>query len=375
MGIKIEPVRTPKDRKRFIGVPWHVYGSDSNWVPPLRMDRQQHLSPKAPHFAHLEWQGWIAYQDKQPVGRISAQIDRLCIDVGRPELGYFGMLDAIDDAEVFAALFEAAESWLTEQGKTTIAGPFNLNINQDIGILIEGFDTPPYFLMPHGQPYYDAQVTGLGYQKAVDLLAYEIDPDYEPPRVMRAIQDRLKERISIRYLDRKHIDRDLEIMRDIFNDAWSNNWGFVPFTEEEFRAIGREMLLVVKDDFITIADCDGKPSAFLVVLPNLNEAIADLNGRLLPLGWLKLLWRLKVRYPTSARVPLMGVRREHHNTRLGPGLALAVIEVGRVASVKAGINRLELSWILETNQAMRNIIDTVGGVENKRYRMYEKELV
>jgi hypothetical protein len=135
------------------------------------------------------------------------------------------------------------------------------------------------------------------------------------------------------------------------------------------------MLLVVKDDFITIADCDGKPSAFLVVLPNLNEAIADLNGRLLPLGWLKLLWRLKVRYPTSARVPLMGVRREHHNTRLGPGLALAVIEVGRVASVKAGINRLEVSWILETNQAMRNIIDTVGGVENKRYRMYEKELV
>ena len=375
MGIKIEPVRTSKDRKRFIGVPWHVYGSDSNWVPPLRMDRQQALSPKAPLFAHLDWQGWVAYEDKQPVGRISAQIDRLCTEVGRPELGYFGMLDAIDDAEVFAALFEAAESWLKEQGKTTIAGPFNLNINQDIGLLIDGFDTPPYFMMPHGQPYYDAHVARLGYQKAIDLLAYEIDPDFGLPRVMRAIQDRLNEHISIRHLDRKHIDRDLEMMRDIFNDAWSNNWGFVPFTEEEFRAIGREMLLVVKDDFITIADYDGKPSAFLVVLPNLNEAIADLNGRLLPLGWLKLLWRVKVRYPRSARVPLMGVRREYHNTRLGPGLAFAVIEVGRVACVKAEINRLDLSWVLETNQGMRSIIDTVGGVEHKRYRMYEKALV
>ena len=375
MRIKIEPVRTSKDRKRFVGVPWHVYGSDSNWVPPLRMDRQQHLSPKAAHFAHLDWQGWIAYEDKQPVGRISAQIDRLCTEVGRPELGYFGMLDAIDDAEVFAALFEAAESWLKEQGKTTIAGPFNLNINQDIGLLIDGFDTPPYFMMPHGKPYYDAHVAQLGYQKAVDLLAYEIDPDFGLPKVMRAIQDRLNEHISIRHLDRKHIDRDLEIMRDIFNDAWSNNWGFVPFTEEEFRVIGREMLLVVKDDFITIADYDGKPSAFVVVLPNLNDAIADLNGRLLPFGWLKLLWRVKVRYPTSARVPLMGVRREYHNTRLGPGLAFAVIEVGRVACVKAGINRLDLSWVLETNQGMRSIIDTVGGVEHKRYRMYEKALV
>ena len=375
MAVKIEPVRTPKDIKRFIGVPWHVYGADSNWVPPLRFDRQQHLSPKAPHFQHLDWQGWIAYRDKQPVGRISAQIDRLCIEVGRPELGYFGMLEAIDDAEVFQALFEAAESWLKERDKTTIAGPFNLNINQDIGLLIEGFDTPPYFLMPHGQPYYDGHVARLGYRKAVDLLAYEIDPDFELPRVLRAIQNRLKERISIRYLDRKHIDRDLEIMRDIFNDAWSNNWGFVPFTEEEFRAIGREMLLVVKDDFITIADYDGRPSAFLVVLPNLNEAIADLNGRLAPFGWLKLLWRLKVRYPHSGRVPLMGVRREYHNTRLGPGLAIAVVEVGREASVKAGINRLEMSWILETNQGMRNIIDTIGGVENKRYRMYEKELI
>jgi hypothetical protein len=375
LGVNIEPVRTPKDRKRFIGVPWHVYGDDSNWVPPLRIDRQQHLSPKAPHFQHLDWQGWIAYRDKRPVGRISAQIDRLCTEVGRPELGYFGMLDAIDDAEVFRALFEAAEGWLKEQGKTTIAGPFNLNINQDIGLLIDGFDTPPYFLMPHGQPYYPGHVEQLGYQKAVDLFAYEIDPDFELPKVMRAIQSRLKEHISIRYLDRKHIDRDLEIMRDIFNDAWSNNWGFVPFTEEEFRAIGREMLLVAKDDFITIADYDGRPSAFLVVLPNLNDAIHDLNGRLVPLGWLKLLWRVKVRYPRTGRVPLMGVRREYHNTRLGPGLAFAVIEVGREASMKAGIKRLEMSWILETNHGMRNIIDTIGGVQNKRYRMYEKELI
>lgn len=255
-----------------------------------------------------------------------------------------------------------------------IAGPFNLNINQEVGILVEGFDTPPYFLMPHGRPYYDAQIGRLGYQKAIDLLAYEFNPDFQIPRVMQAVQERLKDRVTIRYLDRKHVDRDLEIMRGIFNDAWANNWGFVPFTESEFRAIGREMLLVVKGDFIAIADCDGEPAAFIVVLPNLNQSIHDLNGRLLPFGWLKLLWRVKVRYPTSGRVPLMGVRQTYQHTRLGPGLAFSVIETARTASVRHGLERMEMSWILESNQGMRNIIDTIGGRVNKRYRMYEKGL-
>ena len=170
-------------------------------------------------------------------------------------------------------------------------------------------------------------------------------------------------------------DRDLTAMCDIFNDAWANNWGFVPFTHDEFLTIGHEMLLVISDDFIQIAEVDGEPSAFIVMLPNINEAIADLNGRLLPFGWAKLLWRLKVRYPHSARVPLMGVRQKFHHTRVGPGLAFAVIHAVRNASVARGIKRIEMSWILENNAGMRNIIETIGGKVSKRYRMYEKDLV
>jgi hypothetical protein len=180
--------------------------------------------------------------------------------------------------------------------------------------------------------------------------------------------------VALRPLRRKRADEDLEILRDIFNDAWSRNWGFVPFTAEEFNAVGREMLMLIPDDFIHIAEVDGRPSAFIVLLPNINEAIADLNGRLLPFGWAKLLWRLKVRSPGSGRVPLMGVRREYHNTRLGPGLAFLVIDAIRRAAVGAGMREVEMSWILADNMGMRNIIESIGGTVSKRYRMYEKML-
>jgi GNAT superfamily N-acetyltransferase len=271
-------------------------------------------------------------------------------------------------------MFEAAETWLRERGKTRVVGPFNLSINQEIGLLVDGFDTPPYFMMPHGRPYYDAQVGRSGYAPAVDLLAYELDPDIEIPKVMQALQRRLSRHVRLRPLDRKRLDHELELMRDIFNDAWANNWGFVPFTEREFRSIGREMLLVIDDDFISIAEYDGEPAAFIVLLPNLNEVIRDLDGRLLPFGWCKLLWRLKVRYPRSGRAPLMGVRQAYQNTRLGPGLAFATIDAARRAAVRRGMKRVELSWILESNQGMRNIIEKIGGNVNKRYRMYEKSL-
>ena len=207
-----------------------------------------------------------------------------------------------------------------------------------------------------------------------DLLAYEMDPDFEIPSVMRAVEKRLHGRMVIRPIDRKNRDRDLKAMCSIFNDAWENNWGFVPFTDDEFLTVGHEMLLIISDDFVQIAEVDGEPAAFIVMLPNVNEAIADLNGRLLPFGWLKLLWRLKVRYPHSARVPLMGVRKKFQRTRLGPGLAFGVIHAVRNAAVARGIDRLEMSWILENNAGMRNIIETIGGRISKRYRMYEKNL-
>lgn len=375
MTPEIVAVRTKAERETFIRVPFDIYKGDPNWVPPLLFDRRDQINPKHPFFRHADMQAFLAMQGGKAVGRISAQVDHLNAERGRPGLGYFGLIDAIDDRDVFAALFRAAEQWLKEHKMTQVLGPMNLNINQEVGLLVDGFDTPPYFMMGHSRPYIGQRVEDSGYRPVKDLLAYEMDPDFKIPSVMTAVERRLQGRMVIRPIDRKNRDRDLKAMCGIFNDAWENNWGFVPFTDEEFLTIGHEMLLIISDDFIQIAEVDGEPAAFIVMLPNVNEAIADLNGRLLPFGWAKLLWRLKVKYPHSARVPLMGVRRKYQRTRLGPGLAFAVIHAVRNASVARGIRSVEMSWILENNAGMRNIIETIGGRVSKRYRMYEKDLV
>jgi hypothetical protein len=309
------------------------------------------------------------------VGRISAQIDRLNADLGRPDLGYFGMLEGIDDAEVFAALLRAAETWLRERGMRRIVGPFNLGINQEVGLLVDGFDTPPYFMMTHARRYYADYVRAAGYAVTKELLAYEVAPDFAHPPVMRALVGRMGDRLRVRAIDPKRVEQDLATLCDIFNDAWANNWLFVPFTQEEFIRVGKEMLLVINPDFIQIAELDGEPAAFIVMLPNLHECIRDLNGRLLPLGWAKLLWRVKVGYPSTARVPLMGVRQAHQHTRFGPGLAFSVIGAVAAAAVKRGIRMVEMSWILEDNAGMRHIIEAIGGTINKRYHMFEKPIL
>ncbi len=374
MTLQIVPVRTKRDRESFIRVPFHLYADDPNWIPPLLFDKRSQIDPKHPFFAHAQMQAFIAMDGAAPVGRISAQIDRLNADCGRAGLGYFGMLDAADDPAIYRALLQAAEAWLAERGMSRVLGPMSLNANQEVGLLVDGFDTPPYFLMGHTRPYAGAHVEAADYLPVKDLLAYLMDPAFEIPAVMKVVQRRLQGRMVIRPIDRANRDRDLTAMCAIFNDAWANNWGFVPFTDDEFLTIGHEMLLIISDDFIQIAEVDGEPAAFIVMLPNVNEAIADLNGRILPFGWAKLLWRLKVRYPTSARVPLMGVRQKYQSTRLGPGLAFAVIHAVRNASVARGVKSVEMSWILENNAGMRNIIETIGGRVSKRYRMYEKAL-
>ena len=370
-------LRATDDRRTlddFVRVPWTVYADDPAWVAPLLFERKEALSAKQPVFAHLEWQGWVAYRDGMPVGRITAQVDRLHLERYQDATGFFGFLDAIDDDAVFAALFAAAEGWLSERGMRRARGPFGFNINQEVGLLVDGFDSPPFFMMTHARPYQARAVERRGYAKAADLFAYLISAAFEPPPVMAALSARLRRRIHMRPLDPKHRDAELETLRDIFNDAWSGNWGFVPFTADEFRTIGREMLMIIPPDFIQIAELDGEPVAFIVLLPNVNEAIADLDGRLLPFGWLKLIARLKFSYPRTARIPLMGVRRRFHHTRLGPGLALSVVEALRAPGLRKGLVEVEMSWILESNEAMKNIIATLGGRCTKRYRVYEKAL-
>ena len=373
-AVSIKAVNDARGLDDFIRVPWSIFEGDPNWVPPLLMERRDALSPKQAVFKHVDWQGWIAYSDNEPVGRISAQIDRLHLERYDDATGFFGFLDARDDDEIFQTLFDTAESWLRERGMHRVRGPFSLNINQEVGVLVEGFDTPPYFMMGHAQPYYSAAIERLDYRKANDLFAYLISAHFKAPPFITALIERLRTRIRVRALRRKHMDEDLEMVREIFNDAWSDNWGFVPFARDEFRAIGREMLMLVPDSFIQIAEMDGEAVAFIVLLPNVNEAIVDLNGRLLPFGWLKLLHRLKFKYPTTARIPLMGVKKRLHHTRLGPGLALSVVLALRPAALLKGVEEVEMSWILEHNEPMKNIAEALGGYVSKRYRVYEKEL-
>jgi hypothetical protein len=373
-ALHIVPVSDRCARRRFIRMPWSIYENDPAWTPPLLIERSQHISPRNPVFAHLQWQAWLAYRGARPVGRISAQIDRLHLDRYRDATGFFGMLEAGDERDVFHILMKTAESWLQQQGMQRITGPFNLSINEECGLLVEGFDTSPSLMMGHARPYYATRIEEQGYTRAKELLAYRIRPDFDPPAVMKALLKAAEAKARVRPLRRSHLKEDLAILRDIFNDAWSENWNFVPFTEQEFEEIGRSLVMLAPDDFVQIAEINGEPVAMIVALPNINEAIHDLDGRLFPIGWAKLLWRLKVGYPRTGRVPIMGVRKRFQHSRLGPGLAFLVIDTVRAAIIRRGIQNVEMSWILEDNAGMRNIIETIGGMAYKRYRIYEKNL-
>ncbi len=370
-------LREVTDRKlldRFIHLPQRLYRADPHWVCPLYFEQKERFSKKNPFFEHARWRAWLAYRGDQPVGRISAQIDELHQAKFGDNTGHFGCFEAVEDQGVINALFARAEQWLRNEGMTRITGPFNLSINEECGLLIDGFDTPPRIMMAHGRPYYGPGVEAAGYRKAVDLLAYHQHPDFDVPKVMQRLVRRVADRVTIRPLNRKRLAAELELMRDIFNDAWSENWGMVPITAAEFAEVGKAMTHLIDDDFVQIAEVDGSPAAMIVCLPNINEVIADLNGRLLPLGWLKLLWRLKVRYPTSARIPLMGVRKQYHHTPFGPALSFMITDVLRRPVLARGIREMEMSWILEHNSGMRNIIESLGGVAYKTYRLYEKNL-
>jgi hypothetical protein len=374
-SLEIKVVTGKRALNAFIRVPWRIYQNDPNWVPPLLAERKGALSSKHPYFKHADWRAWIAYQDGKPVGRISAQIDKLHLKEQEVQTGFFGLLEAIDDDEVFLALFETAENWLKSQGMEQILGPFNLSINQDLGILVEGFESPPYVMTGHAPAYYGPAIERCGYQGVQDIVAYGLHSGtLAIPRVMQSLIARSGDRIKVRNLNSRAKKAELESMRNIFNDAWQNNWNFSPFSREEFNLIGKELLLAAPRDFIQIAQVDGKDAAFIVLLPNINEAIADLDGRLLPFGWAKLLWRLKVKFPKSARVALMGVRQNYQNTRFGPALAYMIIKGVMDAGMAKGLERVEMSWILDHNHGVRNIIESVGGEITKRYRLYEKSL-
>jgi hypothetical protein len=374
-SLRVVPVEGRRGLRQFIRLPWSLYRDDPAWVPPLLMERHQHLSSRNPFFEHAKCKFWLAYRGATPVGRISAQVDHLHLKRYEDSTGFFGLLEAEDEAETFRALMNTAETWLLDQGMRRVLGPFNLSINQECGLLVEGFDTPPAVMMGHARPYYSARVEENGYRKEKDLLAYRVDTDFELTKAMRAVIKRAARKVSIRSLRKERFSEELDILQDIFEDAWSENWGFVPFTKAEFKHLGQNLKHLVHTEYVQIAEVEGTPDAMIIGIPNVNEVIRDLNGRLLPLGWLKLLWRLKVVRPKTARVPLMGVRKRHHNSLLGAALAVMVVERVRRLGVKYGAKEVELSWILDDNKGMRNILESLGGVVYKRYRIFVKDLV
>ena len=370
-SVTVIPVTTAAELKRFIRVPVRLYARDPNFVPPLELERKDALTPKNPLFEHMQAQYFLAVRDGRDVGRISAQIDELVQD---RQLGFFGLIAAEDDPQVFAALFAAAEGWLRERGRTRAQGPFNLSINEETGLLIEGFDTPPMMFMSHDPRYAAARIEAQGYAKAKDVIAYLHDVVIGfPEKVMRLVRRAEHSGVRIRHIDFSRIEEEFRLVMEIFNDAWSQNWGFVPFTEHEFTHLAKGMKPLLDPTWTAVAEYEGKAVAFAILIPNLNEAIRDFGGRLLPFNIVKMLWRLK-RGLKSGRVPLMGVRRSFAGGMLGGMVPLLMIHSLQKHARPRGMEIAELSWILEDNRPMRSMIEALDAKAYKTYRIYEKQL-
>ena len=373
----IRPVITKRDRAAFVDLVWDVYRDDPAWVPPLKSEVHALLDPgKNPWFGHARAAFWLAEREGRPVGRISAQVDDLVLEHMGSGLGQWGMFEALD-GEAAAALIAAAEDWLRAEGMNRAMGPISLSIWDEPGLLIQGFDQPPTVMMGHHRPEYAAWIEAAGYFKAKDLYTYELDIRQEMgPLMARLVESAERNpRINIRTVSKANFDREARIILNLLNDAWSNNWGFVPLTEAEIAYAGKKLKPIIYEDLVRIAELDGEPVAFMITIPDINELTADLNGGLFPFGWVKLLWRLRKPHTKRARVPLMGVASKLHGTRLASQLAFTLIEhIRRPCVGKFGVTYGEFGWVLEDNQGMLSIAELPGAEINKIYRIYERVL-
>ena len=375
--VTVRPVETKKDKKQFVDFAWEVYKGDPAWVPPLKDEVHGLLTPgKNPWFEHARAQLWLAERGGKVVGRISAQVDDLVLEHMGAGTGQWGFLDALDE-EAALALIATAEDWLRAQGMTRALGPFSLSIWDEPGLEIEGFAEPPTAMMGHHRPEYQAWIEAAGYAKAKDLLTYEVDiAHWEDPKINRLIAaGERNPHVRIRMVDKSKFNEEARIILNLLNDAWSHNWGYVPLTESEIAYAGKKLKPIIYNELVRVAEIDGEPVAFMITIPDINELIRDLNGELFPFNWAKLLWRLRKPRVKRARVPLMGVARKLHQSRMASMLAFMLIEYTRRDCVgKFGIKVGEFGWILEDNKGMLSIAELPGARVNHRYRIYEKGL-
>ncbi|MDZ7295856.1 MAG: hypothetical protein ONB14_10615 [candidate division KSB1 bacterium] len=367
----VRPVASRRDLDRFVKLPWSIYRGNPYWVPPLIVDVKKLLDRKKnPFFQHSEAEYFLAERDGLVVGRIAAIVNDNHNKFHNEKTGFFGFFECINDQEVANALFDAAASWLRNKGMEIMRGPMNPSTNDTIGLLLDAYDKPPVIMMTYNPPYYVDLVNGYGMTKVMDVYAYWMDASQPlPEKLIRVTEKvRTKEGLQFRSINMKDFWGEVDRIHQIYNKAWSYNWGFVPMTTEEFHHLAKDLKSVVDPDLAFIAEMNGQPVGFCLTLPDFNQALHKINGRLLPFGIFKLLYY--ARKINQARVITMGVIREYQKRGID---GLFYLETYRRAVAK-GYKGGEFSWVLENNVMMRRTAEMMGGKIYKTYRIYDYKL-
>ncbi len=381
--IVIEHVRDKKGRAAFVDVGNAFSARVPNSVPQLRGEQIELITPgKNPFFGHARAQLFIAKVDGKPVGRISAHIDELALEVPKeqgfgPGTGMFGYFDADSEAVAHALLAEA-EKWLLSEEMTRVLGPISMSIWEEPGLLVHGQDHPPMIMMGHHPAHYRGWIESYGFTTAKTLLTYDLPVDREfPPLIQRIVKSgERNSRITVRRVVKKRWDSEAAIVLSILNDAWSGNWGFVPFTPDEIAYAGKKLRPIIFEPLNMIAELDGEPVAFMLTFPDMNQVLSKINGKLFPFGWFHMLRWLHFPKGSGMRVPLMGVKKELHNSRMASQLAFMMIDqIRRTADELYESKRGEVGWILDDNQGMVAIADAIDSKINREYIVFGKDLI
>jgi hypothetical protein len=372
LSVEVSAVRGFGALRQFVALPFRLHAG-TPWVPPLKLERYLFLSRKAnAYFKHGEAEYFLAHRDGRIVGRITAQVDRAFNDFHESCWGMFGFLELEDDPEVLEALLTTAAQWLTARGCDRMVGPMDFQMNDESGILIEGSELAPMVKQPWHPPYYQRLIEEAGLSKAMDLLMWErntFDREQVDPRIKRiAARAQEKYGVTIRPMSRLHLRRELDDFADVYNSAWSRNWGFVPYSKDDLDAYALDLHLVYDKNWFMVAEVDGETAAVAITVPDINEVLVKMRGRLLPLGWWYFL--RKSRIITRVRVGFLGVKPEYQHTGAGAAMYMAQYRSGEVTPQKGG----EMGWILETNHSMNNAMEALGGRVVKRFRIYERPL-
>jgi hypothetical protein len=376
-SVSIRPVRTRRELKRFVKVPFRLHRSSEQWVPPLVFERMQFLDRKKnPWFEHGEAELFLAERDGEAVGRISAHLDRRWDEFQGGRDAMFGFFEAAEDPEVVRALFDAATEWALARGRERLLGPMDFTTNDEIGILIEGFERQPMILEPWHPPYYQRLIEAEGFGKAMDVLMWELrmgelkEGEKFDPSIHEAAEKALHdEGITIRNMRKRDMAGEVRRFMDVYNEAWGDNWGFVPITDAEVEFQAKNLKQVLDEEWTFMAEKDGEVIGAALTLPDINQVMAGLNGRLLPFGWAKfLLGKCKI---DRLRVFALGVKHDYRHTGVAAGLYLEHI---KMAAQPDKIHWGEMGWILETNKPMNRAMEGMGGKIVKKYRLYERPL-